>query len=680
MPSRPWGYYRGMKARATCPLDCPDACSLLLTLEEGRLSRVEGDPRHPVTQGFACAKTYRYPERARERLLYPMRRVGKKGEGRFERISWEEALEEIAERLRAILDTHGGEAILPYHYAGTMGLVENQHPLAFFRAIGASELEETICSTAGSAAWEMTYGPRLGPDPEEVPEARYILLWGINSLSTNSHLTPFLKEARRRGAKVVHIDPYENPTSRFADEHIKLRPGTDAALAYALAHVLFRENLVDWEYLKESATGLEAFQEEARKWPPERAEALTGVPKEAMERLARELGEAKRVFLRVGYGMTRHPGGGNALRAAILLPALVGAWRYPGCGALLSTSGAFPLNKRFLGGRHLLEGSHPHEGYFRPNPRVRRINMNQLASALTRLAPPIRALFVFNSNPLVVAPDTGRVKEGLLREDLLTVVLEQVPTETALYADYLLPATFFYEHPDLYTSYGHYYLSWNEPLTEPQGEARPNTWVFRELGRRLGLREPTLYWTAEEVAESLLDVDHPYLAGINLKRLKEEGFVKLNLPKPFLPFRKGPVRFSPPPEVIPTQTLPGYPLILLTPPAHRFLNTTYGNVQALVEAEGGEPRLLIHPKDAEERGITEGMLVYIHSPQGRVVRKAKVTEAPMPGTVVLEGTWWEKWAPDGKGINHLTAETLTDLGGGSTFHSTPVEVEPLRLA
>ncbi|MBW6395775.1 molybdopterin oxidoreductase family protein [Thermus sp. SYSU G05001] len=669
-----------MKARATCPLDCPDACSLLLTLEEGRLSRVEGDPRHPVTQGFACAKTYRYPERVRERLLYPMRRVGKKGEGRFERISWEEALEEIAERLRAILDTHGGEAILPYHYAGTMGLVENQHPLAFFRAIGASELEETICSTAGSAAWEMTYGPRLGPDPEEVPEARYILLWGINSLSTNSHLTPFLKEARRRGAKVVHIDPYENPTSRFADQHIKLRPGTDAALAYALAHLLFRENLVDWEYLKEAATGLEAFQEEARKWPPERAEALTGVPKEATERLARELGEAKRVFLRVGYGMTRHPGGGNALRAAILLPALLGAWRYPGCGALLSTSGAFPLNKRFLGGRHLLEGSHPHEGYFRPNPRVRRINMNQLASALTRLDPPIRALFVFNSNPLVVAPDTGRVKEGLLREDLLTMVLEQVLTETALYADYLLPATFFYEHPDLYTSYGHYYLSWNEPLTEPEGEAKPNTWVFRELGRRLGLKEPTLYWTAEEVAESLLDVDHPYLAGINLKWLKAEGFVKLNLPKPFLPFRKGPVRFSPPPEVIPTQTLPGYPLILLTPPAHRFLNTTYGNIQALVEAEGGEPRLLIHPQDARERGITDGMLVYIRSPQGRVVRKAKVTEAPMPGTVVLEGTWWEKWAPDGKGINHLTAETLTDLGGGSTFHSTPVEVEPLRLA
>ena len=525
-----------MKARATCPLDCPDACSLLLTLEEGRLVRVEGDPSHPVTRGFACAKTYRYPERAKARLLYPMRRVGRKGEGRFERISWEEALGEIAERLKAILDAHGGEAVLPYHYAGTMGLVENQHPLAFFRAIGASELEETICSTAGSAAWEMTYGPRLAPDPEEIPEnARYILLWGINSLSTNSHLTPFLKEARRRGAKVVHVDPYENPTSRFADEHLKLRPGTDAALAYALAHVLFREGWVDRAYLEEAATGVEAFQEEAARWTPQRASALTGVPEEAIERLARELGEAKQVFVRVGYGMTRHPGGGNALRAVILLPALLGAWRYPGCGAMLSTSGAFPLNKRFLGGRHLLEGARPHEGYFRPNPQVRRVNMNGLASALTRLDPPIRALFVFNSNPLVVAPDTGRVKEGLLREDLFTVVLEQVMTETARYADYLLPATLFYEHPDLYTSYGHYYLSWNEPLAPPEGEAKPNTWVFRELARRLGLKEPTLYWEAEDVARSLLDTDHPYLEGITLERLKREGFVKLHLPKPFLP-------------------------------------------------------------------------------------------------------------------------------------------------
>jgi len=632
-------------------------------------------------KALACAKTYRYPERVKERLLYPMRRVGRKGEGRFVRITWEEALDEMAERLKAVLDAHGGEAVLPYHYAGTMGLIENQHPLAFFRAIGASELLETICATAGSAAWEMTYGPRLAPDPEDIPEnARYILLWGINSLATHSHLTPFLKGAKARGAKVVHIDPYANPTSRFAHEHLKIRPGTDAALAYALAHVLFKEGLVDWAYLEEAATGVEEFQKEAENWPPSRASALTGIPEEAILGLARELGEAKRVFLRVGYGMTRHPGGGNALRAVILLPALLGAWRYPGCGAMLSTSGAFFLNRRYLGGRHLLEGPHPHEGYFRPNPKARAINMNQLGTALTELHPPIRILFVFNSNPLVVAPSTGRVKEGLAREDLFTVVLEQVMTETARYADLLLPATFFYEHPDLYTSYGHYYLSWNEPLAEPEGEARPNTWVFRELAKRLGLKEPTLHWGAEEVARSLLAADHPYLKDITLERLKEEGFVKLNLPKPFLPFAQGPVRFSPPPQVLPTEPLPEYPLILLTPPAHRFLNTTYGNVEALVAAEGGEPRLLIHPLDAEARGIRDGMLVHIRSPWGRITRKARVSEAPRPGVVVLEGTWWEKWAPDGKGVNHLTSERLTDLGGGSTFHSTPVEVEPLRLA
>ncbi len=663
---------------ATCPLDCPDVCRLRLHFQGGELLKVEGSPDHPITRGFACAKTYRYPDRAKGRLLYPLRRVGRKGEGRFERVSWAEALDEIAGRLKEVLDQEGGEAVLPYHYAGTMGLVEGQHALAFFRAIGASELLETICSAAGTEAWAITYGPRLGPDPEEVPEARYILLWGINSLSTNSHLTPFLKEARQRGARVVHIDPYANATSRFADRHIRIRPGTDAALAYALAHVLFAEDLVDWAYLAENALGLEAFQREAEAWTPARAASLTGVPEEEILRLAREMGEAKRVFLRVGYGMTRHPGGGNALRAVILLPALLGAWRYPGCGALLSTSGAFAFNRRHLGGRHLLEGAYPHEGYFRPNPRARRVNMNELGRALTELYPPIRALFVFNSNPLVVAPDTNRVEEGLRREDLFTVVLEQVLTETALYADFVLPATFFYEHPDLYLSYGHYYLSWNEALRPPKGEARPNTWVFQELSRRLGLKEPTLYWGTEEVARDLLDTDHPYLKGITLEKLKAKGFLKLNLPKPFLPFEKAQVRFSPPPEVIPTEALPDYPLILITPPAHRFLNTTYGNVQALLEAEGGEPRLLIHPKDAEARGIRDGDYVRIRSPRGRVHRRAAVSEAPIPGTVVLEGTWWEGAAPDGLGVNRLTAQRLTDLGGGSTFHSTPVEVEPLH--
>ncbi|WP_119360740.1 molybdopterin-dependent oxidoreductase, partial [Meiothermus luteus] len=539
------------QARATCPLDCPDACSLLLTIDEreNRLLEVRGDPAHPITQGFACVKTYRYPERQHhpQRPLYPMRRVGPKGEGRFERVSWEVALDEIAERLRQILAQHGPEAVLPYHYAGTMGLMQYEHPLAFFRALGASELETTICATAGRAAWEATYGHRFGTDPEEIPHARMILLWGINSLHTNTHLTPFLKKARQNGARIVHIDPYENLTSRFADEHIKIRPGTDAALAYGMARAIVKAGLHDADYIARMTTGFEAFMEVALAWTPERVEAATGVPAATVERLGLEFARAKASFIRTSYGLTRHPGGGSALRAVILLPALTGAWQYPGGGALLSTSGAFALNRKYLGGNHLLAA--------RTIP-PRRVNMTQLGTALTALNPPIRALFVFNSNPAVVAPRSDLVQRGLSREDLFTVVLEQALTETTRFADYLLPATTFLEHPDLYTAYGHYYLSWNEALMPPQGEARPNTWVFAELAKRLGLDEPTLYWDAETLARSLLDSPHPWLKGITLERLKAEGFVRLNIPRGHRPFTEGAgtpsgkVQFDPPPAVI----------------------------------------------------------------------------------------------------------------------------------
>ncbi|MBI5813355.1 MAG: molybdopterin-dependent oxidoreductase, partial [Meiothermus silvanus] len=407
-----------MKVRATCPLDCPDACSLILTIDPhaNRLLAVEGDPTHPDTQGFASVKTYRYPERNhhQQRPLYPLRRVGPKGSGRLERVSWEEALEDISGRLRQVLSEYGGEAVLPYHYAGTMGFHQYEHPLAFFRAIGAAELDTTICATAGSAAWEATYGsPRYGVDPEDVPKARFIFLWGINSLHTNTHLTPLLKEARKNGAKIIHIDPYESLTSRFADEHVKVRPGTDAALAYAMARVIIRADLHDVAYLERSTQGFTAYREEAERWTLERAEKVTGVPAATIQRLALEFARARASFIRTSYGMTRHPGGAAALRAVILLPALIGAWQYPGGGALLSTSGAFPLNRKHLGGAHLLVGKHQHKGLFRPNAGVRHVNMNQLGTALTRLEPPIRMLFVFNSNPLVVAPRTDLVRQGM---------------------------------------------------------------------------------------------------------------------------------------------------------------------------------------------------------------------------------------------------------------------------
>ncbi|GIW33922.1 MAG: molybdopterin oxidoreductase [Meiothermus sp.] len=666
------------QARVTCPLDCPDACSLIATIDDTRytLLKIEGDPRHPMTQGFACVKTYRYPERQHHPLrpLYPLKRVGQKGEGRFERVSWEAALDDIAARLKDTLKQYGAEAILPYYYAGTMGLMQYEHPLTFFRAIGASELETTICATAGRAAWVATYGDRLGTDPEDVPQARFILLWGINSLHTHTHLTPFLKKARQNGARIVHIDPYENLTSRFADEHVKIRPGTDAALAYGMARAIVKAGLHDTAYIARMTTGFEAFMQAAEAWTPERVEAVTGVPAATVERLGLEFAQARASFIRTSYGLTRHPGGASALRAVVLLPALTGAWQHRGGGALLSTGGAFALDRRYLGGQHLLA---------QRTPSPRRVNMTQIGTALTALEPPIRILFVFNSNPAVVAPRSDLVQKGLLREDLFTVVLEQALTETTRYADYVLPATTFLEHPDLYTAYGHYYLSWNEALMPPQGEARPNTWVFAELGKRLGLEEPTLYWDAETLARSLLDTDHPWLGGITLERLKAEGFVRLNLPPDFRPFTEqaatpsGKVQFDPPPQVILTEPTRDFPLILMTPPAKHFLNTTYGHIGRLVQGEGGEPILLVHPEDARAYAAADGALVRIRSQHGAVVRRVRVSEAPVRGTVVLEGTWWEQSAPDGKGINWLTGEHLTDMGEGSTFHSNPVRLEAL---
>lgn len=662
-------------------MDCPDACSLLISLEAGQPVKVEGNPAHPITQGFACAKTVRYPERFAhpQRPLFPLHRSGAKGSGKWLRATWEEALSEISGSLAQILARAGGQAVLPYYYAGTMGLFEQRHPLAFFRAIGALELDETICSEAGWAGFTQSYGhPVLGPDPEDVPKARLILLWGINSLATNSHLTPLLKKARAQGAYIVHIDPYQNKTSLFADQHIKLRPGSDAALAYGLAGELFKNGGVDWDYLNQNAQGVAEFRAVAQSWDLERVEAATGVASSVSAELAQRLASTRPTLIRLGYGMTRHPGGASALRAVSLLTALTGDWRYPGGGSMLSTSGVFPLNKTRLEGRHFLNS--PHQGYFRPNPAARHVNMNQLAASLEASDPPIEALVVFNSNPAVTAPDSSRVRAGLARPDLLVVVLEHMLTETAQMADWVLPATTFLEHPDLYTSYGHHYLSWNDPLLPAAGECHPNTWVFRELARRLDLAEPTLYWDCQTAAREMLTSDHPYLAGISLEVLRERGFVRVKTPQPYLPYQNGAgtasgkIEFALPPPVLLTSTNDQYPLHLLTPPAQRFLNSTYGALPSLQQAEGNEPLLWLHPQDAGPRAIAAGDLVTISSAQGQIQRRVRISEAPLPGTAVLEGTWWGSSAPDGLPANVLSSQELTDLGGGSTFHGLAVEV------
>ena len=663
----------------TCPLDCPDACRLLVTLQNGRAIKVEGDPNHPVTRGFACSKTYRYPERAylETRPKYPLKRVGQKGEGKWARVSWDEALDQIASRMRAMLEQHGPESILRYNYAGTMGLHQGTHAHALFRALGAIELEETICATAGTAGWEATYGPaRFATDPEDVPKARLILLWGINSLATNSHLTPFLTQARKNGARIVHIDPYRSRTSLFADEHVRIRPGTDVALAMGMANVIIAGNLHDRGYLERTTRGFAEFAESAREWNLERASSVTGIPAETIERLALEYASATPSFIRVGYGMTRNESGANGLRAAVTLPVITGQWQHAGGGAMISTGGAFRLERSKLGAQHLLKRE------------TRRVNMNRLATALEP-AQGIRAMFVYNCNPAVVAPDSNRVIAGMKRDDLLLVVLENAMTESADLADFVLPATTFLEHDDLYTAYGHHYLSWNHAACEPYFEARPNTWIFAQLAQRLGITEETIFWSAEEMARALLETDHPHLAGISFERLEREGYVRLNLPRPFLPYadgspvtQDGKIHLDPPPVHIEAKDAltPKYPLRLMTPPAHHFLNTTYGELEKIVALEGGEPHAMIHPEDAREYTVQDGTLIAIESRQGRVVRKARVTEAASVGTIIVEGTWWGARAPDRLGINALTSERLTDMGGGSTFHNTPVRIEAVPHA
>lgn len=663
----------------TCPLDCPDACRLRVTLSRGedgleRAVKLTGDADHPYTRGFACAKTVHYPARQNhpDRPLYPMRRVGKKTDlaPRFERVTWDEALDDIAARLRTLLETRGPSAILRYHYAGTMGLMENSHAHTLWRALGTPELDETICATAGSAGWELGYGPRLGVDPLDVPHARLIVLWGINSLSTHVHLTPQMTAARKNGARIIHIDPYRNRTSAYADTHLKLRPGTDTALALGVMHELFAHGWTDKAYIEEATQGVEELREAAREWTPERTAAVTGLTVEEVRDLAHAIGTTRPTYLRVGYGMTRHEHGGTGLRAVTLLPALTGDWRHRGGGVVLSTSGAFALNRTRLGGAHLVKPETPH------------VNMNELANALAPDAG-LGALVVYNCNPAVVAPDSTRVRAGLQRDDLLVVVLEQAMTETARLADYVLPATTFMEHPDLYPSYGHHWLGYNGAALEAPGEARPNTWVFGQLARRLGVTEPGVYWTVDDLMRELLDTDHPHLAGITPERLRAEGSVRLNLPEVFLPYANGAptpsgrVQLSPAPRHREPGAAPSaeYPLRLLTPPAHHFLNSTYGNLSNLTRAEGGEPHVLTHPADAQAYGLRDGDRATITSEVGQVVRRVRVTEAVQPGVAVVEGTWWGLSAPDGESINAVTAQTLTDLGGGSTFHNTRVRLE-----
>ncbi len=683
------------RLKVVCPHDCPDTCVMTVDVEDGRAVAIGGDPDHRFTQGFLCAKVNRYLERvySPDRVLHPMRRVGRKGEGRFERISWDEALDAVASRLREIVDRHGPQAILPYSYAGNMGLLGyGSMDRRFFHALGASLLDRTICSTAGAHGYKATAGKTMGYDPEAVVHARLIVAWGANIVSSNVHFWPFVEEARRRGARLVCVDPYRSRTAEKSDLHLALYPGTDAALALGMMHVVFRDGLEDREWLERHTVGHEELRERAREWTPARAAATTGLRPEDIEAFAREYATTRPSAVRLNYGMNRHAGGGMAVRTVACLPAVVGAWRDVGGGVLLSTSGTFPVDSDALERPDLVP------------PGTRTINMVQLGRTLTdpKLAPPVKALFVYNSNPAAVAPEQEAVRRGLAREDLFVVVHEQMQTDTADFADILLPATTALEHYDLHKAYGHLYVSLSRPAIAPLGEALPNTELFRRLAARMGLDHPCLRDSDEEIARQAFKWDHPFMKGITLERLEREGSVRLNVPDPFVPFAEGgfatpsgkcelrseklareghdPVAGYVPPREGPTSApdvARRYPLAFISPPAHHFLNSTFSSQAAFLRREG-EANVTIHPEDARPRGIAEGSMVRVFNDRGSFLARARVSDASRPGVVVGLSIWWPKLCPGGRNANAVTSQEVADMGGGATFFDALVQVEGVR--
>jgi anaerobic selenocysteine-containing dehydrogenase len=667
---------------SVCALDCPDACSLLVTIEEGKAARLRGNPEHPVTRGFLCAKVSRYLERvySPHRLLHPQKRIGAKGEGRFTRISWEEALDAIATRLSAILAEQGGEAILPYSGGGTLGYLNGAGmDRRFFHRLGASRLARNICSGAGNLALEQVLGVRYGTEPEQFCDAKLILAWGANILGANAHLWPFILEARRRGARFYTIDPVRNRTGRLADRHFFINPGSDAALALGMMHVIAAEGLYDRDYLSGHTLGFETLCQRLRQYPPEQVSALTGLPVEEIVGLAREYAGAQPAVIRLNYGMQHNERGGLAVRAIALLPVLTGAWSRRGGGLLFVTSGAFQLNRRGL--------ERPELG-----PPARTLNMAELGRALTELDhPPVRALMVYNSNPAATAPNQNLVLRGLRRADLFTVVLEQFQTDTADYADFLLPVTTFLEHTDLYYAYGHYYLQLARPALQPPGEAKSNLEIFRLLARRMGFEEACFQDSEDQMIRTLLDSSDRFIHGITLEELEEKRFVRLRVApegEAFLPFTAGgfgtpsgkidlaglSLDYAPPVESrLGAEELHArYPLELISPKSDQGMNSSFGYRP---EVDLRMSALHLNPQDALPRGIHPGDPVRVFNDRGACRLVAQVDPGLRQGVVCADAVRWNKKAPDRRNINVLTSDRLTDIGGGATFYSCLVEVE-----
>ncbi|MBZ5724288.1 MAG: molybdopterin-dependent oxidoreductase [Acidobacteriia bacterium] len=669
---------------SVCALDCPDCCSLLVTVEDGRGTKLRGDPAHPVTRGFLCGKVAQYLEREYSpgRLLYPQRRTGAKGEGRFARISWDEALDTIAGRLTEIAARFGPEAILPYSYAGTMGLLNGAGmDRRFFHRLGASRLDRTICSSAGVAGHTEALGLRYNTEPEQFRHSRLILAWGANILGTNVHLWPFIMEARRQGARLYTIDPRLTRTGAVSDRHFFINPGSDTALALAMMHVIIAEDLHDADYVARYTEGFDVLRERVRAWTPGRAAELTGIPAEEIAALAREYATTRPAVIRLNYGVQRSDRGAMAVRAVALLPALIGSWKEIGGGFQLSTAQAFQLNRAPLERAGLQQKALGRE--------ARIVNMSSLGAALRTLeAPPVQALVVYNSNPAAIAPNQNAVLAGLRREDLFTVVLEQFQNDTADYADILLPVTTFLEHTDLYLAYGHHYLQLARPALAPPGETKSNVEIFRRLAARMGFGDPCFAESEDDMIRGLLDSPHPFVRGITLERLDREHSVRLNIPEPFLPFAAGgfgtangkchfhaeTLDYTPPVESRHgDQALRRkYPFELVAAKNDDSMNSTFGHRDAV---DSQTAVLHLAAADAARLGIRTSDAVRIYNDRGSAILEARVDGTVRPGVVAAPSVRWGKRAPGRRNVNALTSDRLTDAGGGPTFYSCLVQVE-----
>ena len=686
-----------MTIRGACPHDCPDTCATLVDVRDGRAVGFRGDPTHPVTQGWLCAKVRPYLQRvyAPDRLEYPLRRVGAKGEGRWERISWDEAIAEITDRWRGIMAEYGGEAILKYSFSGTLGLLQGGVAATrLWNRMGVTGMEGSLCGEAAQTAVTMTYGALWSPDLSDLPLSRLIVIWGHNPASTSPHSVPFIREAQRAGAHVVVIDPRRTTTARSADEHIQPRPATDGALALGLMHVIFREGLHDVNWLRQHTIGWEDLRLRTEEYPPERVSAITGVPVQTIEALARRFATTKPALLKFADGIQRHGNGGQTCRALACLPAIVGQVGVRGGGLMYSTSG------------YVLWDSEAfcHASECPPTPRF--VNFNKLGAALTGEIsdPPIKSLYVFSANPVAGNPNVSRIIEGMLRNDLFTVVHEQFMTDTARYADIVLPATTQLEQTDLHRPYGQRHLQFNQAAIAPLAEAKSNWDVSRLLARGMGYSEPWLSQEPEEVLHEILEASrpaNPLLEEITLARLQSEGTVRYTLPEDHVPFADGvfptpsgklelrceamaEVGLDPLPHYeVPEEFARGMeldqfgqgPLTLITGASHHFVSTSMANQPGL-ERKEGTPFIELHPDDAADRGIVDGDEVMVSNARGWCTLRAVVTEDTIPGVAVSPKGRWLSLSPEGRNVNWLTPDAIADLAGQSTYHSNLVHVWP----